>query len=440
MKTKTRKRQSNCRFVALTVFSSVPLSALLTATPAWAQMGLSDDMANEAATAARNKQEQSPEYTFKSGDFRMLLSPALSLQWNSNVNLTQTDQQSSLIILPTLGVAMSYPLTDRNLLQLNVNVGYSEYVQHSSLSSWYVQTGSGFSFNFYIKDVLINLHDQISYVQNSSQNPQIAGTGSYGTFDNSVGVLADWSLKYFDLSLGFDHQNTIATSSQFNQSDNATESGYGKAGYKLNPKLTTGVEGSVAYTAYSQDILNDNTSYSAGVFGDWHPDSFLHIEPRVGYTYSQFQQTSQSLQTSNLGSWYADLNMSHDITHSFSYSINAGRNTNLGVQSDLNQYWFLNGNVTWNFIRNFSLQPNFFFQHGQQGIGSTLLPTSPPNSNLLSAPETYNWYGGGISFNYTITKRFVASLSYGITARTSSTANRGYTQNVVGIQITYRPI
>lgn len=438
MKTKMRKRQSKCRFVALTFFSSVPLSALLTATPARAQMGLSDDMANEAAAAARSKQEQMSDYTFKSGDFRMLLSPALNLQWNSNVNLAQTNQQSSLIILPTLGVMMNYPLTEQNLLQLNVNVGYSEYVQHSNLSSWYVQTGSGLSFNLYIKDILINLHDQISYVQNSAQNAQVAGTGSYGTFNNSVGVLASWSLKYFDLSLGFDHQNTIATSSQFNQSDNATESGYGQAGYKLNPKLTAGVEGSVASTSYSQDLLNDNTSYSAGVFADWHPDPYLHVEPRVGYTISQFQQTSQSLQTANYDSWYADLTMSHDITHSFSYAINAGRNTSLGVQSDLNVYWFVNGNVTWNFIRNFSLQPQLFFQHGQQGVGSTFL-TFPPPPNL-QAPETYNWYGGGISFNYIITKRFTAGLTYGITARTSSTPGRGYTQNVVGIQITYRPI
>lgn len=422
--------------MALTVFSSVPLSALLTATPARAQLGLADDMANESAAMAMTEQEKSLDYTFKSGDFKVLLTPALSFQWNDNVNCTETGQQSSLIILPTLGVAMSYPLSDRNLLQLNVTVGYSEYVQHSSLSSWYLQAGSGLSFNFYIKDIMFNLHDQFSYVQNSALNPQVAGTGSYGTFNNSAGILTSWSLRYFDLSLGYDHQNTLATSSQFSQSDNATESGYGRAGYKLNSKLTAGLEGTIAYTHYNQNILNDSTSYSGGLYGDWNPDKFVHVEARGGYSVAQFQQMSQFVETSDQGSWYADLNINHALTRSLNYSIDAGRNMNLGVQSDLNEYWFVNGNVTWNFIRNFSFQPNIFFQHGQQGIGSTILIATP----TLVPTETYTWYGGGLSFNYTITKRFVASLSYTITQRNSSLSGRSYTQNLVGIQITYRPI
>lgn len=426
--------------MALTVFSSVPLSAFLTATPARAQVGLEDAMANESAATAMSVQEKSLDYTFKSGDFKVLLTPALNMSWNNNVNCTETNLQSSFIITPTLGVTMSYPLTDRNLLQLNVTAGYSEYVEHPNLSTWYLQTGSGISFDFYIKDVMFNVHDQLSYVQNSAQNPQVAGTGSYGTFNNSAGILTSWSLlKYLDLSVGYDHQNTVATSDQFNQSDNAAECGYSRAGYKLNSKLTVGVEGTIAYTHYNESILNDNTSYSGGVFGDWNPDSFLRVEPRAGYTYYQFQQTSQLLQTSDLGSWYADLNINHSITRSINYSIDAGRNINPGVQSDLNEYWFANGSITWNFIRNFSFQPQLFFQHGQQGIGSTSIGALP-DSFLLTEPETYTWYGGGLTFNYTITKRFVASLSYEITQRTSSLSNRGYNQNVVGIQITYRPI
>ncbi|HUA67121.1 MAG TPA: hypothetical protein VMA13_01120, partial [Candidatus Saccharimonadales bacterium] len=158
------------------------MPAILAGWSARAQEGLNDEMANEAADRARASQEGA-NYTFKSGDFRMLLVPSLSMQWNDNINCTDTGKEDDFIILPTLGVIMSYPLTDRNLLQLNVAAGYSEYVKHSSLSSFYLSAGSGLSFDVYIRDILINLHDQFSYIQNSSANPQVAGTGTYGTFN-----------------------------------------------------------------------------------------------------------------------------------------------------------------------------------------------------------------------------------------------------------------
>jgi Putative beta-barrel porin 2 len=437
MKTTARKLQPGCHLLWLGIFSSMPLSAFW-AAPARAQVGLADEMANESIDKARTAQAQSSDYTFKSGDFRMLLSPAMSVQWNDNINLTESGKESDFILFPTLGVLMTYPLSDRNLLQLNVTGGYSDYVNHPHLSSWFLSTESGISLDFYIKDVSFNVHDQFSYVQNSSQNAQVAGTGTYGTFQNTAGLSGNWSLKYVDLTLGYDRGNTLATSAAFDQTDNANNTGYAKVGYKWNPKLTTGLEGTIADTTYKQNLLNDNTSYSAGVYGTWNPDSALQTSLRGGYTLLQFQQTSQQLQTSNLNSWYLDLNISHQITTAIKYTIDVGHNIGLGLQSDATEYSYANAGVTWNFIKNFSLQPTFGFQHGKQGIGST--PIGPLNPVLISQEEIYDWYSAGLAFNYELTKRFTVSCSYQFTSRTSSLPDRGYNQNIIGIQISYHPI
>jgi hypothetical protein len=320
---------------------------------------------------------------------------------------------------------------------LDVSAGYNEYCLHPHLSSWYLQSGSGLSFNVAIKDILINLHDNFSYSQNTSANAAVAGTGTYGTFSNDGGVSANWALRYITFALGYDHQNTLATSSQFDDTDNSTEDGFAKVGYILNSAVTAGVEGSASYTAYDQNALNDNTSYSIGVYGTWKPDSFLQVEPRVGYSVEQFEQTSQSLQTSDIGSWYADLNISHQITRSINYNIDVGRNVGLGVQSDADVYWYANGGITWNFIKGFSFNPQFFYQHGNQGQGSQLIGVPDPN---LISDEIYNWYGGSIGFTYAITKRFTVSWNYSFTQRTSSLPDRGYTQNIIGMQLSYHPI
>lgn len=445
MKKKARKTQSKCRFLVRTLISTVPLSVLLAAWSARAQEGLSDAMANEQAERAQANQEESPNYTFREGDFRMLLVPSLSMQWNDNINCTDTGQQDDFIVLPTLGVNMSYPLTERNLLQLNVTAGYNKYLLHPSLSSWYLSAGSGFSFDVYIKDIIINLHDRISYVQDSAGNAEVAGTGSYGTFNNSAGLSGRWSLRYVDFTVGYDHQNTIASSSQFSDTDNSTEAAYAQAGYRWNPALTTGLEGTFSYTKYDQDVLNDTTAYSLGVYGDWHPDKFLEVEPRVGYVINEYANSSQ-LQTSGLGSWYADLTVVHKITRSLNYSIDVGRNVSSAAQSTADEYWYANTGITWNFIRNFSFAPQLFIQNGKQGGGTTYTGSLPANQffnghpNLLQGSESYDWYGGSLAFNYAITRRISLGMNYQFTQRTSSIHGRGYTQNVVGIQITYHTI
>ena len=440
MKPKASPIQLKCSFVNLAFYSLAPLSVFLATPAARAQEGLSDAIANEAADKAQVEQASSSQYTYKNGDFRMLLTPAMSLQWNDNINCTETGKQDDFIILPTLGVTMSYPLTDRNLLQLSVTAGYNEYINHHNLSSWYLSTGSGLSFDMYVKDIIINLHDNFSYSQNSAQNPAVAGTGSYGTFDNSIGVSANWRMKYVSLTAGFDHQNTLATSSEFDSNDNATEEAYTRAGYNWDSALTTGVEGTASYTDYQQDVLNNVTSYTAGVYGSWHPDTAISIVPRLGYSINQYAQSAQ-LQTSDLDGWYCDLNWSHQITRAIKYSIDLGHNINPGVQSSADETTFANLSLNWHFIRSFSFQPQFSFQHGVQGAGSTVIGAGVTNPVLLpSGGETYNWYSATIGFGYDITSRFTASVNYTFTDRTSSLPNRGYVQNVIGLQIAYHPI
>jgi hypothetical protein len=424
---RTFKIKLICRYV-------LPL-VLLCGSAARAQEGLTDALANDSSRQTFQKLDQSPDYTYKSGDFRMLITPSLSLQWNDNINCTETNRQDDLILLPTLGVTMSYPLTDRNLLQVSFVTGYNDYLFHQNLSSYYLQSGSGLSFDMYVKDIRINLHDQFSYEQIASQQPTVSGTGSYGTFQNSAGLSGEWDLKNVTFTLGYDHQTTMATSSQFDDSDSSTESGYARAGYKWNSKFTTGVESTAAYTYYDENVLNDNTTYSFGVYGDWQPDTAFHVQPRAGYTIDEFAQTSQSLQNSTVNSWYADLNISQEITHSVSYSLDVGHQVSPAAQSDVNEDWYANSSITWKFIRGLTFQTSFSYQHGNQGEGTTLI--GPPSNNNLVANEIYDWYSGGLTVSHDITRRLGLSVNYGITERSSSIQNRGYTQNLVGVLLTY---
>jgi hypothetical protein len=402
-------------------------AVILSAGLGSAQEALRTSLAGDAAAAARNRQQESQSYTVKTGDFTLLATPGLSLDWNDNINLAHTNALQDFILLPTLGLNMSYPLTQRNLLQLNVTFGYQDYLEHSQYSSWYVQSGSALSFDIYVKDFWINLHDRFSYVQNSSEQAAVANTGTYGTSQNTLGFNVTWDLEDVTLSLGYDHENFMSTSQGFNQTDRSSELIVARGGFKFHPTLTAGVEATAAYTAYDQTLLNNNVNYSAGVYANWQPGHALNVQPRVGYTYYQFQQTSRAINASNQGAWYLDLAATHDVTDTVSCTLSAGHELTLGIYGDNIEDWYLRSTINWRIIKNLTLSTSFSYEHGSQGVVNT-------TGNLA---ENFDWLVFGLNLSRPVTSRLTVGVNYQLTLRTSNYVSREYAQNLVGARLTY---
>ena len=176
-------------------------------------------------------------------------------------------------------------------------------------------------------------------------------------------------------------------------------------------------------------VLNDNNSYSAGVYADWQPGKAFRIQPRFGYTIFQFQQTSTNIQTSNLNSWYADLNITHQVTDAIGYTLDAGHEVQTGIQSDAIEDYYVRPSIHWDIIKNVNLNTSFSYEHGNQGVGNV-------RNNLV---ETFDWLGVNVGASFSIIKKLSLGLNYRLTLRSSNVANNEYTQNFVGITLTYQP-
>ena len=403
---------------------------LLAARPATAQEALRSSLAGDAAAEARNLQLQSPLYTVKSGDFRLLVTPSLALDWNDNINIARDNAEADFILRPLVALNASYPLGAYNLLNLSVAVGYDKYLEHDEFSQWRLDSGSELSFDVYVKDFWINFHDRFQYTQDPAQEAAVAGTGSgsYGTFQNTAGLSGTWDLEDVVLTLGYDHQYAKSLSSQFNQINHASELVVARAGLRVHPKFTVGVEGTASFTAYEQAVLNDNQQYSAGIYGDWRPGSYFSVQPRFGYTIFESSQTSSSIQGGNLASWYANLTLAHQATDFLSYSLSAGHEIRGGIQSDAIEVSYIRPSVDWNVIKDVTLQTSLFYEHGAEGGGQ--------QASLLE--KNYDQYGGGLSLSYSPMKKVGISLNYRLTLRSSNVPSREYTQNLVGLQMTYK--
>jgi len=413
---------------------------LLAAFAASAQEAVRNTEASDTAAAARSAQMQSPDaqdYTFKDGDFRLLLEPSVEFDWNDNVNLSRTNALDDFILKPAVKLTASYPFTQRNLLFVDISVGYDRYFNHPNLSSLELNSasGTGLSFDLGVEDFIFNFHDWISYSQDSSQSPLAANTPNYGTFRNTAGVSGKWDMNQATLSLGYDHQNVLATSGQFSSLNHAAEMLNAGAGFRVHPQITLGVEATAAFTTYEHSVLNNNSAYTAGAYAEFRPGSAFKATVRGGFSTYQFQNTSTAsgtnapIRTGPENSWYGSLLLSHQPRESLSYALEAGHEVQLGTQSDLVEDWYVRPSATWKIIKNLDIVTAMFYEHGNQGVANV-------TGNLR---ENFDWYGGQLSLSQTLTRRFTLSAIYRLTIRTSNTANQAYNQNLIGLQLTYHP-
>ena len=404
------------------------LAVVLLPKFASAQDALRTSLAGDAAAEARRLHPEAMPYTFKSGDFRLLLTPSVEADWNDNVYLAKQNAQDDFILRPLLTLDASYPVTQNNLLALNLGVGYDKYVSHDDLSAFRLTSGSALSFDMYVKDFWINLHDRISYLQDSATQAAVANTGSFGTINNSAGLSITWDLQDLTLTAGYDHVNVISGSGQFKYMNHSSESILTRLGFRLNPRVTAGLEGSGSFTAYDQNSLNNNQDYSVGAYADWQPGPALRIQPRAGYTIFHADQTSVVTKASDQNTWYADLTLSHEITDLISYSLSAGHEIRLGITSDNIEDTYVRPGIGWKLIKDVNLHTSLFYEHGKQS--ATAL------GGVVG--ETYDQVGGSIEIGYELMKKLSTSLSYRATFRTSTDVSREYDQDLIGLRLTYK--
>jgi hypothetical protein len=411
-------------------WSTLLLGGCLLAGAAKGQEAIQNLMKGDASADSRARQMRDEDYTLKTSDFRMLLTPSMGSEWNDNVNVSDNNRMDDFILKPALGITSSYQLTQRNLLFLDVTLGYDRYLKHPNLSTFDMNSssGTGLSFDIGVQDFTFNLHDWVSYVQNSSQNAQVANTATYGTFENTSGLSADWDLNKAMLSAGYDHQIVKATSASFDNISHSSEMFFFRPSLQLHPQVKVGLETTASLTTYDQNTLNNNDAYTIGAYTEFKSSEALRVTLRGGFSTYQFQQSSATVQTSDQNSWYASLNVDHQVTDAVGYNLDVGREMQLGTQSDLTEDWYVRPNITWAIIKNLSLGTALFYEHGNQGVGNV-------TGNLS---ERYDWYGGQLSLRHELTRCLSIGASYRLTLRSSSVAGNDYSQNVIGLQLIYQ--
>jgi len=402
--------------------------------------------AGAAAAEARQKAATTAGYyNLQLGPTTWTFTGGLGVEYNSNVYSSESDPQGDLIFRPQINTRMLWPVSDVNSINLTLGGGYSAYLDHSSLDRFFINPGSELSFDLYIGDFWINLHDRFSITEDTYQDPSVAGYGNYSQLQNALGVTAVWDLNKGMVKAGYDHVNYESLSGANNSSSQyyyyGSWSGYSEvfsasAGYTLKPGKLLGVELGDSLMTYTTSNLvytttGTNTTYpnanqwNVGGFYDTKMSEYIHCIAHAGYTLYSPETSGTSTTSGDQGGVYVQLDFTHRVNPHLTYSLSGGRTFNISFNGGAIDRYFASGQLNWRVFEKLTLGTSFSYEHGSQ---------------LVTGGEIYDQYGPGISLSrpITATAKLTTSLGYQFYWRDSNWAGRNYLVSVVSLNMNYK--
>jgi hypothetical protein len=372
-------------------------------------------------------------YNLKLGPTTWHFSSGLELEYNSNVINTQTQPEGDFIFLPQLNTRMLWPVSDQNSIDLSLGAGYSAYLHHSELDRPFISPNSGLSFNLYVGDFWINLHDRISITESSYEDPTVAGTGNYSQLQNSLGLTTVWDLNKVIVRFGYDHVNYDSLGGGTGQTSGGQPSGYSEvfsasAGYTLKPGMSLGVQMGGSLINYTTTTTNTPYSqanqWNVGGFYETRVSEYLHFSGSVGYTESTPQAQSSGINAAgtSFGGYYAQLALTHRVNQYVDYSLSGGRSLSVALYGGTVDLYTVTWQANWKVFRKTSLATGFVYNHGSQ---------------VIAGGETFDQYGPQITLGRPLTAKLSSSLVYQLLLRDSNLPGRDYTVNVVSLNLNY---
>ena len=116
----------------------------------------------EAAEARHKAASTIGYYDLKLGPTAWNFGAGLEVDYNSNVNNTESNPEGDFIFRPQINTRMLWLVSEQNSINLALGGGYSAYVKNPNLDQLFITPGTELSFDLYAGDFWINLHDRIS--------------------------------------------------------------------------------------------------------------------------------------------------------------------------------------------------------------------------------------------------------------------------------------
>jgi predicted porin len=396
-----------------------------------AQDALRNALLTDASARVRARSVARADDTLRIGPVTFGVNFGYSLEASDNIRYARTDRDADLIQRPTLDLGIDYQHSKQSKLNVKVQFGYDDYIEHSEFDRFFVAPGSEVAYDIRIGDGVMTLYDRVDYSQDVATEGALSGVARLPRLENVVGLRSVWRINKWTWQAGYSHLNVFITEDgsgtgepNFNYLERADEEFFGRVSYDIHPAVTAGIEVSGSLSDYVAPIQRDRHTVSAGPNLTWTAADALEISLRGGVAYTDFQPTPLA-EGKDLTSFYAGCELNHRLTDHITYRFSATHDIRPGVNPgrDYIESTHLALDASWGITRYVSLSGQIFGEASEE-VGVER--------------EKYKRLGTSFAATYKVTQRVSLFGRYAFVARDSDDKSRSYTQNRVTLGGHYR--
>ncbi len=420
-----------------TAASSFGYNSLQTGISGPATVNSQAERERDRLIARAERQATLQHYNIKIGPMPFRFGAGIDVQVTDNVNISDSNKQADLIVIPHFDIYGSYQITSQNTLSIQLSLGYlwdmnredeSRTLTNASLG---LDSDAGISFDIKIGNFRINIHERPSIPQQQFDLITQRAPAQYAQFVNVAGVSVFWDMNSrVSASFRYDHFNAISLQSDVESLDQASEQFGASADVRINDALSLGVQANGSIVNYEQEFLNDATNYSVGISASLKVSKAIALRGTFGYQIGSFGSGGTTGDLSSLNDWYSSLEINHNINSYLGQSISIGHESQLGTASNSTGVTYLRHRLSLAIFQNAGLGTNFSIESAKESGGQFA--------------QEIKLYQFGIFSYLNLSKKMTLSLQYRYLKRESNTASGspqsglGYAENRLDMSLQYQ--
>lgn len=367
-------------------------------------------------------------YLIRYGRLGMRLDASAHLTFTDNGRITSGPKQAEWSFGPLLTAGFFLPVSKYQKLQLDLGIGYDYYTGRDSRFRLNVVPNSHLDYGFRIGEVNIRFFDKSSTTSDSSSQIQVSGGSGAGVefrqLDNRAGVSASWGASpRVSVYGGYTFTLTRTLTDSFTQLDRDTHGFNLGTQWQVAYPLKVGLAASYSMFQYAQRIQNNGQSKSVGPTFEWKPADAWTIEGGVSMTQTTFDQTGTIQDTSDFLAPTFDLSVNYVMNRSMHHTVNLSRTVDTGYGSNFTDV--LSAGYRFGYKLGPKIEPNFRFTYSDTLSGG-------------AQGDSASLYIASIGAGYPLARKLRAGLNYSYAVRVSESVDRGYSENRVMLDFSYR--
>lgn len=391
---------------------------------------------------AVDQSEVEEKYNFRLGLVDFVVAAGIGVEFNDNITLASSDEISDIIIRPEVNIEGVLRVSELNTLRFGLGLGYAKYVDHSEFDSdgVIISPTSALVWSVKAGDVTFTVSERLSYQEDPFALATLSNTATFKRLENQAGFEIDWdATEYARVSVGFDRFDLWAKDDSFTSQDRSINTVFIRPSVDVGPRLTVGVNGSVSWTSYKENIQADAQTILVGPFVQVKVSDVTDIYAEVGWQQSNYDgATIQQLETRDANgavvnpllvddedskSLYFKAQISNRPSENFRHSLTASRTSENGLGSNFYDLYHFEYSADWRIRENTSITPVVFYE------------TYKTSGNLQ---EDASRLGLALGIHHMLSNSLTIGLDYRFLTKDSNRSDSDYKQNLGMFSLYYK--